>query len=255
MNRAIDDHLARANGAKPSAYRALMLPHAGWRFCGNTLAKTIARVKVPPIAIVISPKHTPDGPSWSIPPHHRWDIPGASMPIATDLARSVLDQLPDFKCEPDAHRMEHGVEVILPFLHRMNPNVRVLPIVMGQTTYEHTAVTAKALSSILEKAADGEPPLLVISSDMNHYANEEENRRRDMMAIDAMLTGEPKKLYDTCRANDISMCGVIPAVTIMQALLNDTSRKLQLEFIDYSNSAAITGDSSQVVGYAGVVLS
>ena len=40
---------------------------------------------------------------------------------------------------------------------------------------------------------------------MNHFASEAENRRLDRMAIDAMLTAQPKRLYDTCRENEISM--------------------------------------------------
>ena len=49
------------------------------------------------------------------------------------------------------------------------------------------------------------------------------------------------------------MCGVLPAVTIMQTLLKLNGR-IRVQPIAYTNSAAVTGDRSQVVGYAGVVL-
>ncbi len=262
MLDAIDRHLevgrreaenaAKTNGddgAKPR--RAVMLPHAGWMFCGDTIGKTLARTAVPDTAIIIGPKHTPYGHDWSVAPHRLWDIPGASVPIAGDLAGELCDKVPPMQAEAQAHRMEHGAEVLIPFLHRINPNITVLPIVIGRADYESTEVLATALAELYAAAAD--KPLLVISSDMNHFAPEPENRRRDYMAIDAMCTGDPRNLYDTCVQNDISMCGFIPACIIMQVLLK-LSPTLEPELVDYCNSAKATGDTSRVVGYAGVLL-
>jgi AmmeMemoRadiSam system protein B len=84
---------------------------------------------------------------------------------------------------------------------------------------------------------------------MNHFAPEAENRRRDMLALNAMRTGDPRALYDTCVSHDISMCGMLPAVTVMNALGKTTPT-----LIDYTTSAQASGDSSRVVGYAGVVI-
>ena len=75
-----------------------------------------------------------------------------------------------------------------------------------------------------------------------------------MLAIDAMLTGDPRKLYDTCAQNKISMCGMCPAVVGMQALIA-TGDPPELELVHYCNSAEATGDTASVVGYAGVLLS
>ncbi len=255
MNAEIDAHLATANGnsgIERRSFPAVMLPHAGWRFCGDTLGKTIARVDVPRAVIIIGPKHTPHGPPFSIAPHSHWAIPGANVPIETGVVDRLLELLPALQAEPDAHRMEHGCEVIVPFLHRLNPQVQVVPIVLGRCSYEDTSRIADALATLLNDwPADREPPLLVISSDMNHFAPEPENRRRDMLAIDAARSGNPRDLYDVCVENDISMCGVLPAVTVMQALLK-REPKLDVELIDYSNSGAVSGDMSSVVGYAGM---
>ena len=60
-----------------------------------------------------------------------------------------------------------------------------------------------------------ERPLLVISSDMNHYADDAETRRRDRLALDALASLDPARLYRTVRDNRISMCGVLPAVVVL----------------------------------------
>ncbi len=252
---AMGDAAANAAGVEKEPFRAVMLPHAGWRFCGETLGKTLARVRVPQTVIVIGPKHTPHGAVMSVAPHQQWQIPGAAVPIATDLAQRLVELAPGIQAEPDAHQHEHGCEVLLPFLQRVQPGLRVLPVVMGQTTYEDTQAVAQALATLIEEAQSRgeEPPLLVISSDMNHFAPEMEGSRLDRMAIDAMLSGDPVRLYETCQRHQISMCGVLPAVAVMQTLAAD-SQAMKIKLIHYSNSAKASGDASRVVGYAGVTI-
>ena len=251
MEQALNGYLAAAPiNVLKERVRAVMLPHAGWRFCGDTIGKTLARVRVPKTVIVIGPKHTPYGASWSVAPHEHWNIPSGTVPIATDWVRRLTKLVPGLESEPDAHRLEHGAEVLLPFLHRIEPELRVVPIVMGQSSYEATSMMAAGLAALINE--HDTDPLLVISSDMNHFATESENRQLDQIALSAMLTGDPRQLFDACQDNQISMCGVLPAVTVMQTLAK--SRLIELELVDYHTSADQTGDTSRVVGYAGVLL-
>jgi AmmeMemoRadiSam system protein B len=144
---------------------------------------------------------------------------------------------------------------VLPFLVHLRPDLQIVPVVLGHCDGPMLMALARELAAIVSEARTRgeEPPLLVISSDMNHFAAEPENRRRDMLALQAMQTGNPLQLYDTCIKNDISMCGLLPAVAVMQALLQETPL-IQPRLVDYSNSAAASGDTSRVVGYAGVVI-
>ena len=82
---------------------------------------------------------------------------------------------------------------------------------------------------------------------------EEENRRLDELALQAMETLDPALLLKTVRENNISMCGVLPAVIVMETLIRrGTLTKHQRT--GYATSAETTGDSSRVVGYAGMLL-
>lgn len=240
---------------KPSRlYRAIMLPHAGWIYCGETLGRTLGQSRVPNTAIIIGPRHTPFGPNISVASHTTWNIPGSAIPVATHVVKRLTTLLPNLPSETDAHRMEHGTEVLLPFLHQINRNIQIVPIVLGQVSFADASVIAKALAVVVKELGDaGERPLLVISSDMNHFAVEQENRRLDGMAIEAMTSGDARQLYDTCVRHDISMCGVMSAVTIMKTLQHETSR-IKPILVDYTTSATASGDTSRVVGYAGVVI-
>jgi hypothetical protein len=232
-----------------------MLPHAGWRFCGNTMGKTLAGVKIPQTVIILGPKHTPLGPPCSVASHSAWQIPGATIPVATAIVQRLSRAVPSLQCEGEAHRQEHGAEVLLPFLLRLRPDMQIVPIALGPCGADTLTALSRELAAILNEAnaAGQEPPLLVISSDMNHFAPEPENRRRDLLAVEAMKTGDPRQLYETCQKNDISMCGLLPAIAVMQALLLQTP-VIQPRLVDYSTSAAASGDTARVVGYAGVVI-
>ncbi len=250
MQAQIDRFLA-VEFPPAEAVRAVMLPHAGWIYCGDVMGRTLARVTVPKTVVIVSPKHTAAGATWSVSNADAWQIPGAQIPVATDLRAKLIDLVPALAVEAAAHAQEHGIEVILPFLKARNPEVRILPIVLGPSSYSQTEQFAQALAILCRQAP--EPILLVISSDMNHFAAEAENRRLDFLAIDAMKTGNASHLFDVTQQHRISMCGVIPAITILRAL-ESTGNPPHPELVHYDNSSTASGQFDRVVGYAGMVI-
>lgn len=251
---AIDRFLAigrQASLPQPQRYQAIMLPHAGWNYCGSVIGKTLARVVVPDLVILIGPKHTPHGDNWAVSPARHWRIPGGSVPVASEPRASLLGAVPNLVADASAHEWEHGLEVLVPFLHHLNPSLQILPIVMGRSSYSATAEMARGLHQLLTNRFD--MVLLVISSDLNHFATETENRRRDLLALNALATGDPSRLHAVVREHDISMCGVLPAVTVLQTLIM-LGQTPPVQVVDYTNSGLVTGDHQRVVGYAGAVI-
>lgn len=97
------------------------------------------------------------------------------------------------------------------------------------------------------------PPLLLVSSDMNHYATERETQMLDETALRAMERLDPRHLLDTVIEHDVSMCGVLPAVIVMETLRRLGGLNV-LERVGHATSAEVSGDTSRVVGYAGVLI-
>lgn len=230
--------------------RAVMLPHAGWRYCGDLIAGALARVLVPDIAVIIGPKHTAAGPDWSVSAASAWEWPGGKLEVAGEWADFLVRRCPGLVREDEAHRDEHGCEVLLPLLHRRNPFVRIIPIAIGRAGYEDLAPLAAALAALRDEL--GERLLLVVSSDMNHFADDVENRRLDALALDRLEAADPRGLYDTCLQHRISMCGLRPAVAVLRAL--EADREPSVEITGYETSARVSGDTSRVVGYATAVI-
>lgn len=64
---------------------------------------------------------------------------------------------------------------------------------------------------------------------------------------------DPGMLLQTCDANHISICGVLPAVIVMETLRR-LNRLGRIHRVGYATSADVSGDKSRVVGYAGMLL-
>lgn len=246
------DHLLASNeapGGRDSVSAALV-PHAGLRFSGKVAGEVFRRLRIPRTVIILGPKHTSLGKPWAIDPHQAWALPGTTIAADPELAGKLARGITGLSLDHEAHVREHAIEVELPFIARLAPRSRVVGIVIGRATLEDCIYFADAFAEVLSGL--DEPPLLLISSDMNHFASDAENRRRDGIALAALQRLDPIELYHAVRGNDISMCGVLPAVIVLETLRRlgrlDWARQ-----VAYATSGEVSGDLSRVVGYAGVL--
>ncbi len=235
---------------KPVA--AIMVPHAALKYSGQVAADVWGRVEIPKTVLVIGPKHTPDGVDWGVAPHRQWQLSKhVTFAADTELAQQIADRVSGMQLDAGAHRREHGIEVQLPFLEILAPETQIAAVAMQGGSMEELKTAAKQLADVLRDAK--EMPLLVISSDMNHYAPDDENRRRDRLALEAMKTCDPEKLLEVCTLHQISMCGLIPALLVMMTL-RELGIAYTCEQVSYATSADAGAEKSRVVGYAGVIL-
>jgi AmmeMemoRadiSam system radical SAM enzyme/AmmeMemoRadiSam system protein B/AmmeMemoRadiSam system protein A len=244
------DRLLEGNGAEKRSWPAALVPHAGLKFSGRIAADVLRRIEIPDTVIVIGPKHTSLGMEWAVAPHQTWALPGGSVESDVKLARRLCEAVPGLELDAAAHQREHAVEVELPLLARLAPRTKVVGIAIGHGDLESCRRFAQGLADLLRNQADR--PLLLISSDMNHFATDAENRRLDALALAALERGDPAELYATVTQNQISMCGVLPAVIVLETLrlLGGTPRA---ERVGYATTADVTGETSRVVGYAGML--
>ncbi len=252
ISAELDAYFAWETEIEPKTCRAILLPHAGWRFCGDIIAETVGKAEIPALAVVIGPKHYQEGANWSLSAAKNWQLPMANIPVAAEAADFLDSRVTMLRRDDEAHQREHGCEVLLPILHRKNPDLRIVPVAIGAADYDALEELADALRAL--RAETGDPLLFVISSDMNHFAPEAENRRRDELALAQLREANPRALYDVCLEHQISMCGMRPAVAVLRALLAENDG-CQVEITRYETSARVTKDQSNVVGYAGALIS
>ncbi len=235
---------------EPAAWAGAMVPHAGWVYSGRLAAATLGRVNIPPQVIILCPRHRPVGAQWAVAPHHAWALPGTIVPSDPQLAARLARGIEGLELDAAAHRQEHAIEVQLPLIARLRPDARVVGIAIGGGDLDGIEQFGRQLADVL-RPLDPQP-LLVVSTDMNHFADDRHTRAIDREALDALRSLDPAHLYHTVRERHISMCGVMPAVIVMEALraLGALNR---VEEVGYATSVDAGGDTLRVVGYAGML--
>jgi MEMO1 family protein len=229
--------------------RACLVPHAGYVYSGAVAGAVFARISLPSKILLLGVRHFPQGEPLAILSEGAWRTPLGDVPIEAPLAARLRQECPALKEDRVAHSREHSLEVELPFLQVLSPHLSFVPVAIGTVRFQDLRHTGEGIARVLEKST--EDILVVTSSDLNHYEDEETTQRKDRAAIDCMLRLDPKGLYDVCRDQQISMCGLGPAVTMLTAMnaLGVTGGQL----VRHATSGDINGHRDQVVGYAGMI--
>lgn len=237
--------------AKNDPVWAVMLPHAGYFYCGSIIGKTLQNITLPKRLIILSPNHTGYGTPFSVWEKGSWLTPLDPVKVDSELASQILTSGGGFQADVMAHLREHSIEVLLPFLQVATPDMEIVPITIGTQNLAALHKAATALASVLAKP-ENQDVGLIISSDMNHYENDKITLKKDELALAEIEAMNPEKLLEQVKRNKISMCGAAPmALAVMTAnQLGDFDAKV----VCHDTSGTASGDYNKVVGYAGVVL-
>jgi MEMO1 family protein len=245
------------SSAQPEPMIAAISPHAGLMYSGPVAGSVYSRVSVPATVILIGPNHTGIGPAVSVYPEGAWQMPGGEVPIDQDTAERILTRCPYAQADLSAHRWEHCLEVQLPFLQHQRRHVQIVPIVLGIRDPAMCRTVGECLAAIIaqhtgQAATAGRQPLLVASTDMNHYESDAITREKDRHAIEAIIRLDPDGLDAAVITHCISMCGIAPTLAVLHAarVLGATGAEL----VRYATSGDHNGDRTRVVGYAGFTI-
>jgi AmmeMemoRadiSam system protein B len=247
--------IRKYSGAEPGRLsipaRACLVPHAGYVYSGHVAGAVLARVALPRKIIILGVRHYPRGEPAAILSSGAWRTPLGDARIDEGLAKALKKACPLLREDSVAHSAEHSLEVQLPFLQALARDFTFVPVALGTVEFESLVSVGEAIARVL--AASQENVLLLTTSDLNHYQDDTTTRIKDRKAIEQLLALEARGLYDTCRNEEISMCGLGPAVAMITALNALGVKKPEL--VKYATSADVSGDRDAVVGYAGMIFS
>jgi AmmeMemoRadiSam system protein B len=231
--------------------KACLVPHAGYVYSGHVAGAVYARIAVPKKIVILGVRHYPRGENAAILSSGAWRTPLGDAAIDQALAEALRAVCPLLREDSVVHSSEHSLEVQIPFLQVLQPGFTFVPVALGTLRFEDLVAVGEAIGRVL--AASTEEILLVTTSDLNHYENDATTRLKDKKAIEQILALNPRGLYDVCSNEDISMCGLGPAVAMLTALRALAAKHADL--VRYATSADVSGDTSSVVGYAGFIFS
>ena len=248
LARAVTSYTSGQEPREKVLVRACLVPHAGYVYSGAVAGAVFSRIALTRKILLLGVRHYPHGEALAILSEGSWRTPLGDAPIDTSLAERLRRECPALREDSEAHSREHSLEVELPFLQVLDPGFSFVPVVVGTLRPEELRELGEGIARVLTESR--EEILIVTSSDMNHYEDDETTRHKDQAAIDRMLQLDAAGLYEVCRARRITMCGLGPAVAMLTAMQQLGVRNAQL--VRYATSGDVSGDRTTVVGYAGM---
>jgi AmmeMemoRadiSam system protein B len=248
LEKSVLSYLSKGAAMAPAL--GAIVPHAGYIYSGPVAGAVYARLKIPATVVILCPNHTGRGAEAAVDPSEAWRTPLGDVPVNRRLAERLLTLSPSLQEDAEAHRREHSLEVQLPFLQVLRPDVQFVPICLGQPRQALCREVGDALAALC--AEENEPPLLLASSDMNHYESREAGRRKDDLALTRVEGLDAEGLFRTVLTESISMCGFLPVTALLFAAR--TAGATRARVVARRDSGDETGDTSSVVGYAGVIV-
>ncbi|HEY3170720.1 MAG TPA: AmmeMemoRadiSam system protein B [Thermoanaerobaculia bacterium] len=227
-----------------------VVPHAGYVYSGPVAGAVYGRLRMSRVAVVLCPNHTGRGAPAALDPSEAWRTPLGDVPLSRRLADRLLELAPSIEEDAEAHRREHSLEVQLPFLQILRPDVELVPICLGETSLALCREVGQAIAKLV--SAETERPVVLASSDMNHYESRQIGRAKDDLALARIEALDAEALFQTVLAKSVSMCGFLPATALLFAARDLEATRARV--VARRDSGDETGDDSSVVGYAGVVI-
>ncbi|MDP3480573.1 MAG: AmmeMemoRadiSam system protein B [Desulfoprunum sp.] len=229
---------------------AVVSPHAGYVYSGFVAGEVLNSVEIPETVILLGPNHHGQGKPVALS-QSTWHMPMGDVPVEKEISTGLQTALSCIQLDETAHRYEHSLEVQIPFLQALQNNLSIVPLVISHISYPLCVEISLALAQVI--AASDKEVLIVASSDMTHYESRKMAGQKDRLALDRIEQLDASGLYRTVMDHRISMCGVIPVTIALLTAVHLGAKEARV--LTYTDSGEVSGDTDQVVGYAGIVIS
>lgn len=246
LSSQIDGFLAAAKPefVPPGDVCALIVPHAGYGYSGKVAATAYRLVQGKGIetVVILGPSHRVGFEGCSIYPDGGFETPLGVSEIDSTTAQAVA-KASGYRFVPEAHAEEHSIEVQVPFVQKVLPKAKIVPIVMGVPSES----TVRNLAGALEKILKGKKALVVASTDMSHFLNKTDANAQDNNTMELVQNLKTGTLLRKIEGNENILCGGAPVITALFYAQKIGDAKVTV--LTYADSTQGGGPDDSVVGY------
>lgn len=252
LKAELQGYLKKADQKPMDDVIALILPHAGYRYSGQTAAYGIKALKKNyKKFIILGPSHRVSMyNTLSVPNVTHFQTPLGKVPLDTKFI-AQLKKHEIFKSISQAHNYEHSVQIQIPLLQIKEKDFSIVPIVVGNCD----EATIKKAGNIIRNLMD-EETLLIASSDFVHYGknfhytpfldNIPENiKKTDYGALEQIKKLDMKGFIEYRNKTGATICGVMSIGVMLAALPKET----KVHELCYRTSGDMTKDFTNSVSY------
>jgi AmmeMemoRadiSam system protein B len=240
LRAVVRSYLDAAPAPAADRPKALIVPHAGYVYSGPVAASAyrtlVGRSGAIERVVLAGPSHRVPVAGIALPDVAAFDTPLGRIPIDTATVQRLLE-MPHVQASNLPHRLEHSLEVQLPFLQMTLEDFSLVPLAVGDAAPE-------VVASVLDACWGGPETLVVVSTDLSHYRDYDSARRVDAETAEAIVS-QADDLHDE------QACGC----RLLNGLMRLARRRqLRVAALDLRNSGDTSGDTARVVGYGAFAL-
>ncbi|MBK9927527.1 MAG: AmmeMemoRadiSam system protein B [Anaerolineales bacterium] len=233
---------------------AVIAPHAGHMYSGTVAGYAFAALRslTPSLVAVISPMHQAYYESLITTSHDAYRTPLGDIPVdkiaLNELDVALKSEL-GFGLSPVSRDPEHSLEIELPFLQRvLKSEWKLLPVMVRAQEPRVSEELGKALAKVLrDKNA-----ILVASTDLSHFNNQQTALKYDRFMLDQIEAFDPSAAFEAERTGKGFACGLGAFTAVLWAARELGADKVKV--LHHATSGDVTGDYSSVVGYGAAVM-
>lgn len=240
---------------------AIISPHAGYMYSGQTAAfayKSASKRKNIKRIFLLGPSHHVAVKGAVLPQNKAFATPLGDI----ELDAHTLEELksyPLFSVNAEVHKVEHSLELQLPYIKYCFPDATLVPIVIGHLDDE---ADARLIGEVL-KGFVGKDDLVIVSSDFTHYGprygftpfpeySAEKIAKLDGEAFQHISNLDLDGFIDFLHRTNDTICGMYPCQVLMAMLPQESHGTA----VQYANSQDIAKDDSEnSVSYISMVFS
>jgi AmmeMemoRadiSam system protein B len=250
LARDVDRYLESAAPPPAGELTALIAPHAGLTYSGPVAGHAYRALQARrfDVAVLVGPSHYVPFEGVASSAADAFDTPLGPLAVAADVVADLAGESALIHDYPPAHAREHSIEMQLPFLARLMPEVLIVPLVMGSQTRSTIVELGEALARVLTSRR----ALLVASTDLSHFHDAGTAALLDQCVIDRVSGFDAEGLLQALEQNPGHACGGGPMVSVMLAARLLGARHAAV--LRYADSGDVSGDKSAVVGYLAAAL-
>ncbi len=253
LKSMINGFLSNAEADKPKIsgnVYGIISPHAGYVYSGPVAGYGFSYLSQLNIDtyIILAPSHRARFKGASVIPRGIYSTPLGDVNIDSDIGEELI-QLEGFGFIPEAHELEHSLEVQVPFVQVVSEGAKIVPLVMGTTDLNLCRRIGESIASVIKNK--DKSYAVIISTDLSHYHSYNSAVELDNKIIKSIESFDENKLSNLLQSGKAEACGEGPLISGMYLCRSMGAKKATV--VKYANSGDTAGSKDRVVGYLSAV--
>jgi AmmeMemoRadiSam system protein B len=241
----VQELLSRSPAPEAGCF-GVVSPHAGYSYAGEVMASafrsiSLRRVKT---AVLIGPIHRDPVRGIFLPESEQFATPLGPLSVDKGAVGKLLGANPIFAASDVPHLEEHCLEVQLPFLAHLFPDLSIVPLLIGEESLKTVEILSRALRLTFESA--GDYTVYIASANMASYMRGKGTQNESETLMRMVESRDWRGMSTAGARGGISSCGTA-GIAALLSLGGDETRVTRLSV---SDSRAVDGDPHRAVHYA-----